>query len=155
MGADICIPESLQTGLNCSLRSFEVSILMKSSFLDFSRYSNLISLLFQSTLPVRGATAEMHKKIVRFCERVSRFGIMYGGFHRDARRNSACECTISPSGGCEPGGESMCAWCSQLDDEGFLGPIGGLAAKVFDLLLILVAEVVKPQAVPFLIHDGA
>ena len=49
----------------------------------------------------------------------------------------------------------MCAGRSRLDDEGLLGQIGGLAAKVFDLLLILLAEVVKPQAVPFLIHDGA
>ena len=82
MGADICIPESLQTGLNCSLRSFEVSIffdfdeiVLFGFFPIFQSYQLAISIHapragsdhvpptifgafreFQSTLPVRGAT---------------------------------------------------------------------------------------------------
>ena len=49
----------------------------------------------------------------------------------------------------------MCAWGSQLENQGLLRAIASLAAEVFDLLLVLLAEVIEAQAVPLRVHDGA
>lgn len=64
------------------------------------------------------------------------------------------------------GRKTPCWWCelrgkcpgtsaSHLHDQRILRKIGLLAAEVLDLTLVLLAEVVKPQAVPFRVHDGA
>ena len=48
----------------------------------------------------------------------------------------------------------MDTWASHSKNEGVLRKIGVLAAKVLDLFLIPITEMVKTQAVLLRVHDG-
>lgn len=48
----------------------------------------------------------------------------------------------------------MYTCASQLKDQGVFRHIGVLATKVFDFLLVLIAEIVKTQTVFLCIHNG-
>ena len=109
---------------------------------------------FQSTLPVRRATAKMHKTVMHFCKGLPISKDTCVKFHLHTMQSSTIRSIFPASNGCEPAGKSMCAWGSRLDNQGIFWSISGLAAKVFDLLLVLLAEVIKPQAIPLRIHDG-
>ena len=56
---------------------------------------------------------------------------------------------------CEAAGKSLHTSPSQLQNQGVLRQISCLAAKVFNLVFISLAQVVKPQAVFLGIHDSA
>ena len=55
--------------------------------------------IFQSTLPVRGATAEMHKIIVYFCKGCSVFGKLYETFRMYVRLDSHISNIVSAETG--------------------------------------------------------
>ena len=73
---------------------------------------------FQSTLPVRGATAKTHKIRRAFLQGFPNFQNLHGTFRPRAGCDSAI-CRIVPDlSRCEPGGKSVGTWGSHLEDGG-------------------------------------
>lgn len=52
-------------------------------------------------------------------------------------------------------GKFLCTSASHSDHQGVFGKIGLLTAEMFNFILILFPQVVKPQTVPLRIHDFA
>ncbi len=52
-------------------------------------------------------------------------------------------------------GDILCTWTSHLKNQDIFRRIGLLRAKVLNFVLIAAAQVVKPQAVFFRVHDLA
>ena len=49
---------------------------------------------------------------------------------------------------------AMASHAAKLNNHRIVGQIGFLTAKMFDLVIVFVSEIVKPKAVGLLVHEG-
>ena len=116
--------------------------------------------LFQSTLPVGGATAKMHRFFCESLAKVYLFRVLspkIPGIQRlDFRKASLSPAKVPAN---LPGisGRFGFAW-GQADhlseDQRVLRQIGVLCPEMLHLFLVLVAKIVKAQAILLRVHDG-
>ena len=110
--------------------------------------------VFQSSRPLRGATAKMHKNRVCFCNNRQKTNAFSPVKRRlPGRWIREPEKTATKPGANRP--ENTVRSLFALQDHRLLWKVCLFAAKVFDLTLILFPEIIKPKAILFFIHDLA
>lgn len=109
---------------------------------------------FQSTLPVRGATAKTAKKSDYFCENETILQNINLGFSL-VSKYIASFFAVWLKDAVRSHRHFLCACVSHLNHQHIRRIIGFLCSKMFDFVFIAVTKVIKPQAILLRVHNLA